>query len=94
MNNIIPDVENQDDIQTINKINLKVLHDNETYKLKMNNNVLIWKIKEILQIHLNVTLSIIELLYNNTELLDDKLFCHTRLETIFNWKLNMTNENS
>ena len=41
MNNIIPDVENQDNIQTINKINLKVLHDNEIYKLKMNNNVLI-----------------------------------------------------
>ena len=72
MNNIIPDVENQDDIQTINEINLKVLHDNETYKLKMNNNVLIWKNKTILQIHLNITLSIIELLYNNTELLDDK----------------------
>ena len=61
MNNIIPDVENQDDIQTINKINLKVLHDNETYKFTVNDNLLVSKIKDNLQIHLIIPPSKVEL---------------------------------
>ena len=60
--NIILDMIIENDKKIIQKINLKVLHDNDIFKIKVNDNVLL----------LNMPSWMIILFYNNTEIFDDK----------------------
>ena len=90
-NNIIPDVIIKDDKKRIKNVKIKIFHDKQIIKIKVNDIVLISIIKQNLQNHLNVPSSMIVLFYNNTELLNDTTVLSYSIENIIHLNVKCNN---